>query len=45
MNIFQKFNRNKVDDRQIDTLIGLAKGVLADGIVNQDEVIFVISPI
>lgn len=37
MNIFARFNRKNIDDRQIDTLIGLAKGISADGRVDQAE--------
>lgn len=37
MDIFTKFNRKSIDDRQIDTLIGLSKGLVADGRVNQAE--------
>lgn len=37
MDIFTKFNRKSIDDRQIDTLIGLSKGLLADGKVDQSE--------
>src|SRR5690606_26147495 len=37
MDIFTRFNRKSVDDRQIDTLIGLSKGLVADGQVNQLE--------
>jgi len=37
MDIFRKFNQKSIDDRQIDTLIGLSKGLLADGHVNQAE--------
>ena len=40
MDIFQKFNRKSIDDRQIDTLIGISKGLLADGKVNQSEADF-----
>ena len=40
MGIFQKFNRKSIDDRQIDTLIGISKGLLADGKVNQSEAEF-----
>lgn len=40
MDIFQKFNRKNIDDRQIDTLIGLSKGLLADGKVDQSEAKF-----
>lgn len=31
------FNRARVDDRQINELIGFAHGIIADGIVNQAE--------
>ncbi|GAA0348165.1 hypothetical protein GCM10009092_10690 [Bowmanella denitrificans] len=37
MNIFLRFNRKQIQDRDIDTLIGLAKGITADGMVNQAE--------
>lgn len=37
MDIFTRFNRKNIDDRQIDTLIGLSKGLLADGKVDQAE--------
>jgi NAD-dependent DNA ligase len=40
MDIFQKFNRKHIDDRQIDTLIGISKGLLADGKVDQSEAEF-----
>jgi NAD-dependent DNA ligase len=40
MDIFTKFNRKSIDDRQIDTLIGLSKGLVADGKVNQAEAEF-----
>ncbi|MDZ7663111.1 BRCT domain-containing protein [Thiohalophilus sp.] len=40
MDIFTRFNRKSIDDRQIDTLIGLSKGVLADGKVDQTEAEF-----
>ncbi|WP_339064889.1 BRCT domain-containing protein [Teredinibacter turnerae] len=40
MDIFTKFNKNKIEDRQLDTLIGLSKGIIADGAVNQAEVEF-----
>lgn len=40
MDIFVRFNRKAIDDRQIDTLIGLSKGVLADGKVDQSEAEF-----
>ncbi|MBR9813168.1 NAD-dependent DNA ligase [bacterium] len=37
MSLFTKFNRKNIDDRQIDTLIGLSKGIAADGKVGQTE--------
>lgn len=37
MDIFTRFNRKSIDDRQIDTLIGLSKGLLADGKVAAAE--------
>lgn len=40
MEIFTKFNRKNVQDRQVDTLIGLSKGILADGKVVQSEAEF-----
>jgi NAD-dependent DNA ligase len=43
MDIFTRFNRKSIDDRQVDTLIGLSKGVLADGKVSQAEAEFLMS--
>ena len=40
MDIFTRFNQRKIQDRQIDTLIGLSKGILADGKVDQAEAEF-----
>lgn len=40
MDIFQQFNRKSIDDRQIDTLIGLSKGLTADGKMDQSEAEF-----
>lgn len=40
MDIFTKFNRKNIQDRQIDTLIGLSKGISADKKVNQAEAEF-----
>lgn len=37
MDIFCRFNRKSIDDRQVDTLIGLSKGLLADGKLDQPE--------
>ena len=43
MDAFLRFNRKSVDDRQIDTLIGISKGLLADGKVDQSEAEFLLS--
>ena len=43
MDIFNRFNRKNIDDRQIDTLIGLSKGLTADGVISQDEAEFLLS--
>jgi NAD-dependent DNA ligase len=43
MDIFTKFNRKNIDDRQIDTLIGISKGLVADEKVNQSEAEFLLS--
>lgn len=43
MGIFTRFNRKNIEDRQIDTLIGLSKGLLADGKVDQTEAEFLLS--
>jgi NAD-dependent DNA ligase len=40
MEIFTKYNRKAIQDRQIDTLIGLSKGITADGKVDQTEAEF-----
>lgn len=40
MDIFKKFNRKNIQDRQVDTLIGLSKGITADGKVDQTEAEF-----
>ncbi len=40
MEIFTKFNRKDIQDRQIDTLIGLSKGITANGQVDQAEAEF-----
>ena len=40
MDQFTKFRRHDVGERQIDTLVGLCKGIAADGIVNQQEAEF-----
>ena len=37
MDIYTKFNRKNIDDRKIDTLIGLSKGLTADGKVSAVE--------
>ena len=41
--LFRRFNRKGVDDRTIDTLIGLSKGMLADGKVCKEEADFLLT--
>ena len=43
MDLYTKFNRKSIDDRQIDTLIGIGKGLVADGLVNQTEAEFLLN--
>jgi NAD-dependent DNA ligase len=43
MEIFTRFNKKNIQDRQIDTLIGLSKGLVADGTVNQSEAEFLLT--
>ena len=43
MDLFTRFNCKSIDDRQIDTLIGLSKGLLADGKVDQLEAEFLLN--
>lgn len=40
MTIFTKFNQKSINDRQIDTLIGISKGIIADGEVVKSEAEF-----
>lgn len=43
MDIFTKFNRNNIQDRQVDTLIGISKGLTADGSISQSEAEFLMA--
>lgn len=43
MNMLTRFNRKDIDDRQIDTLIGMGKGLIADGQLNQAEAEFLLT--
>ena len=43
MDLFTKFNRNRIDYHQIDTLIGISKGLTADGKVDQSEAEFLMT--
>jgi NAD-dependent DNA ligase len=43
MELFNRFNRKNIDDRQIDTLIGLSKGLTADGAISQGEAEFLLT--
>lgn len=40
MDLFNRFNRKSIQDRQIDTLIGISKGLIADGNIDQGEADF-----
>lgn len=40
MDIFTRFNSKNIQYRQVDTLIGLSKGLASDGKINQPEVEF-----
>ncbi len=42
MDIYTRFNTKNIQDRQIDTLIGLSKGLIADGKVVQSEAEFLL---
>lgn len=41
MELSKAFNRARIEDRTVNELIGLCKGVVADGRVNQKEVEFI----
>ncbi len=41
--LFTRYNSKGIQDRQTDTLIGLAKGLIADGSINQAEVEFLLT--
>lgn len=43
MDIFTKFNKKDIEERKIDTLIGLSKGLIADHKVNQPEAEFLLT--
>ena len=43
MDLFTRFNRKRIDDRQIDSLIGISKGLTADGEIDQKEAEFLLS--
>lgn len=43
MELFNRFNRKDIQDRQIDTLIGISKGLIADGKVDQSEAEFLLT--
>lgn len=40
MSLFNLYNQRNIQDRQVDTLIGLSKGLIADGKIVQAEVEF-----
>ena len=38
-----RYAQSRINNRQMDTLVGLAKGVIADGVVTQEEAEFLLS--
>lgn len=38
--ILVQYSRDRIESRQVDELIGLARGLIADGMINQQEVEF-----
>lgn len=42
MDIFTLYNRARIDDRQVNELLGLAKGMIADGVINNTEAEFLL---
>ena len=36
-------DRKRLEDRQMDTLVGISKGIIADGVVNQQEAEFLLN--
>ncbi|WP_158611818.1 hypothetical protein [Guyparkeria sp. SCN-R1] len=45
MDLFAEFNRKSIDGRQIDTLIGIRKGLAADGKIDQSGAEFILNRI
>lgn len=43
MDIYTKFNKRNILDRQIDTLIGISKGLVADGKIDHGEAEFLLT--
>jgi len=43
MDLFTRFNRRNTVDRHLDTLIGISKGLIADGKINQAEAEYLLS--
>ncbi len=43
MDIFTQFNRKAIQDRQVDTLIGISKGLIADNTINTMEAEFLMN--
>ena len=43
MDIFTRFNRKAIQDRQVDTLIGISKGLIADNTINTMEAEFLMN--
>ncbi|MFV8819687.1 BRCT domain-containing protein [Haliea sp. E17] len=43
MDLYTKFNKRNILDRQIDTLIGISKGLVSDGKIDQGEAEFLLT--
>ena len=43
MDIFTRFNRKAIQDRHVDTLIGISKGLIADNTINTMEAEFLMN--
>jgi len=42
MSLDYPYNQQRVDDRTITELIGISRGLLADGVLNEQEIVFLI---
>lgn len=40
LDLYRRFSRKRIQDRQVDTLVGLSKGLVADGRIDVEEASF-----